>query len=183
MKSREPHQQACLFATREILGGRFHLFGRKPHLRDAGSHLCFRLQRHQPAPFQQTPRRAFIRLVGGGAVLASGLPGASAWPLALFAAGHGAWLARREIRRRPGVVAFSGQAVGWREAGEGDLTLADVRLQFRGPCAWLQARRPDGRVLRLAWWPDTLDAAGRRQLRLAVAATSRHDPILPAVAA
>ena len=122
-----------------------------------------------------------LGLAGGGAVLASGLPGASAWPLALFAAGHGAWLARREIRRRPGVVAFSRQAVGWRETGEGELPLADVRLQFRGPCAWLQARRPDGRVLRLAWWPDTLSNTARRELRLARPGRAPAD-LLPLVA-
>ena len=61
--------------------------------------------------------------------------------------------------------------------------LQTPRLREQGPLTLLCARTPGGRWLRLAWWPDTLDAAGRRQLRLAVAATSRNDPILPAVAA
>jgi toxin CptA len=43
----------------------------------------------------------------------------------------------------------------------------NVRLQWRGPLAFLFWRDRQGRPQRLSWWPDTLPAASRRELRLA----------------
>jgi toxin CptA len=40
-------------------------------------------------------------------------------------------------------------------------------LQWRGPLAFLRWRDSDGRMHRLAWWPDVLPVAARRELRLA----------------
>ena len=42
-----------------------------------------------------------------------------------------------------------------------------VRLGLRGPMACLQAADAAGRSVQWNWWPDTLPAAARRQLRLA----------------
>jgi toxin CptA len=42
-----------------------------------------------------------------------------------------------------------------------------AELRWRGPLAFLAWRDRDRRCHRLAWWPDMLSAAGRRELRLA----------------
>ena len=47
--------------------------------------------------------------------------------------------------------------------------LRDVRLQSRGPLAFLQWRSDQGRIERLSWWGDTLSAHERRELTLAAA--------------
>jgi toxin CptA len=39
----------------------------------------------------------------------------------------------------------------------------------QGRFAWLTARDARGRVVRLAWWPDTLGPGNARVLRLAAA--------------
>ncbi|MGO1071764.1 hypothetical protein [Lysobacter sp. CA199] len=97
-------------------------------------------------------------------VLACELPRPAALPLAAVALAWGVWSARREARRPSQLLVIAG----------GRATLAggpisDLRLQWRGWLARLDFTGPDGRRQRLAWWPDTLDAAGRRELRLAVA--------------
>jgi toxin CptA len=107
-------------------------------------------------------------------ILQGVLGGVSAWaselsqPLSLPIAGLALiWAiasARRELRRpaRP-LVIRGGHAT---LAGE---SIGDLRLHWRGWLARLDFTGPDGRRQRLLWWPDTLDAAGRRELRLAVA--------------
>lgn len=51
--------------------------------------------------------------------------------------------------------------------------LDGVGARLRGPLASLWGTDAQGRMRRLAWWPDTLDASGRRQLRLAAAVSRR----------
>lgn len=107
-----------------------------------------------------------LGLLGGVSLLASDLPSAIAWPAALAAAGWGAWLARRESRRER-------LSVRWR--ADGALLVAGERveaaeLQWRGPLAFLAWSDTKGIRHRLAWWPDTLPQAQRRELRLAAAA-------------
>ena len=98
---------------------------------------------------------------GAVGVLASDLPSPWAEVLACAAVGI-AGLQGMRGRRRP---------VRWLVVSEtaalDDVPLERVRLRWRGPLAFLQARDATGRTHRLAWWPDTLDAAGRRALRLA----------------
>lgn len=43
-----------------------------------------------------------------------------------------------------------------------------LRVQWRGPLAFMAWRDRQGRVQRRVWWPDVLDAARRRELRLAM---------------
>jgi len=107
-----------------------------------------------------------LGLLGGLSLLASDLPSAIAWPAALAAAGWGAWLARCESRRER-------LSVHWR--ADGALLVAGERveaaeLQWRGPLAFLAWNDAKGIRHRLAWWPDTLPQAQRRELRLAAAA-------------
>lgn len=49
-------------------------------------------------------------------------------------------------------------------------SLQAVRVVQRGPLATLQACDERGRRQRYVWWPDTLPADARRQLRLATVA-------------
>ena len=97
-------------------------------------------------------------------VLASEMPRIAAWPLALLALGWGvrqAWLGLRQPRREWVFPGGDGQILLDGEPAE------TVQVQWRGPLAFVRWRDSDGRIERLAWWPDTLPAARRRELRLA----------------
>nr|WP_028919059.1 hypothetical protein [Pseudoxanthomonas suwonensis] len=119
------------------------------------------------------------------AVLGSELPRPLAWPLALAAAARGLQLARREAGRAPRQLVL-GPAP--RQPGAPCLDsldgqpLEDCQVRWRGPLAFLDALDREGRRVRLAWWPDTLPAARRRELRLAMAArvvSSSTRPMAP----
>ena len=97
---------------------------------------------------------------------ASDLPAAAAWPLALCTAGGAAWSALR-YRRAASlsiVVPVEGEVTVAGEAVE------DFDVIWRGALAFLSWRDGAGRVRRLALWPDVLDPATRRELRLVMAA-------------
>ena len=89
---------------------------------------------------------ALIAVLAPFAVLQSELPRPWAWLLAADAAVWGLWLAWREARKPP-------RSLEW--------PLPGATLAWRGPLLFLRAPG-----LRLAWWPDTLDAATRRELRV-----------------
>lgn len=107
---------------------------------------------------------ALIGLLAAAAVCASELPLRLYAPAAALAAGWGAWSARRELARPPRRLRLAG-ARAWLD----EAPIAQPRLYWRGPLARLEFRAADGRRGRLLWWPDTLDAHGRRELRLAAA--------------
>ncbi|ALN58387.1 hypothetical protein GLE_3040 [Lysobacter enzymogenes] len=107
---------------------------------------------------------AALGLLAGVAALASELPAHLGWPVAALAAGWGAALARRELRRPPRRLRLAG-ARAWLD----DAPIAQAGLYWRGPLARLEFRDAQGRRGRLLWWPDSLDAHGRRELRLAAA--------------
>jgi toxin CptA len=107
-----------------------------------------------------------LGFLAGLSLLASDLPPAFAWPAAFAAAGWGAWLARREWRRKPLTVCWRGDGVLFVEEERVEV----AELHWRGPLAFLSWRDIAGRRRRLAWWPDTLPAPARRELRLAAAA-------------
>ncbi|QOD90225.1 hypothetical protein H2514_08225 [Lysobacter sp. CW239] len=105
-------------------------------------------------------------------LLAADLPPLVAWPGAVVAMAYGMWLARREAGKpmvelclRDGVVTVDGEPVDrfqvdWRGS------LAFVRWQA-APHRDTRQRGGSPRRRRLVWWPDTLAAAERRELRLA----------------
>ena len=96
-------------------------------------------------------------------VLMSEMPRMVAWPLAMGAAAYGIRLGRVERwQPKQQLVWASGRA----PTIDG-LELADVELHWRGPLAFLRWRDAEGRLRRLAWWPDVLTVAERRELRLA----------------
>lgn len=104
-----------------------------------------------------------LGLLAALALLASELPSAISVPLAMLAVGHGVQLARREARRPAHALAIvRGQA-----SLDGE-RIDDVVLDWRGPLAFLRFRDRGGSLRRLSWWPDTLDARTRRELRLAI---------------
>lgn len=100
------------------------------------------------------------------AVLTSEIPRWAAWPLAACAAGYGAYLAWREARQPVRKV-----VVGSEDPATIDGQVVEaMRVDWRGPLAFLAWRDADGRLQRRSLWPDTLSAAQRRELRLAVRA-------------
>ncbi|KAF1017597.1 MAG: hypothetical protein GAK31_00865 [Stenotrophomonas maltophilia] len=108
-----------------------------------------------------------VLLAAPGLLSASDLPPALFWPVLL-----GVWvlglaqigLAQRRPRRQlllaalPEPLQLDGQP------------LSAPQLRVRGP--WLLLRGHTGRSQRLLFWPDVLDRAQRRELRLAVAERS-----------
>ncbi|MGH8031404.1 MAG: hypothetical protein ACREO8_03325 [Luteimonas sp.] len=104
------------------------------------------------------------------AVVASEMPRLAAWPLALAALAYGIAIAGRE-RARPAValvIAAGDEVISTIDGRPAE----DLQLRWRGPLAVLRWRDDMGRTRRLAFWPDVLPAASRRELRLAAAAAS-----------
>lgn len=106
--------------------------------------------------------------LAGISVWWSEMPRAVAAPLALLAAGYGVWLAGRERRRPVRQLVWPVQGPPMIDG----MALAEAQLRWRGPLAFLRWRCAEGRVRRLAWWPDVLPAAARRELRLAALESS-----------
>lgn len=125
-----------------------------------------------PCRFELRPSRWLIgamlamAVLAPFAVLVSEIPPWAAWPLAGCAAGYGAYLAWREARHpvREVVVGSEGLATI-----DGQVVEA-MRVDWRGPLAFIAWRDADGRLQHRSVWPDTLSPAQRRELRLAVRA-------------
>ncbi len=104
---------------------------------------------------------------------------------------------RHEMRREPAVIAWAGgdapvmvetgmpeadvvqPGVVQREVAEQGARSNEFRfaaLNFRAGLVVMSLTDQRGRRSRWVWWPDTLDARGRRALRLA--ASTRRDPLL-----
>ncbi len=107
---------------------------------------------------------AALSLLAACSVIASELPRALAWLLAIGVPAYGAWLARREARKPVRQFFWAGNDAAVTLDGQ---PIDGVSVQWRGPLAFVCWCNGDGRVQRLGWWPDTLPAARRRELRLA----------------
>jgi len=105
-----------------------------------------------------------LGMLAAFSVLASGMPRSAAWPLSVAALAYGAWRARREWRLPRHGLLFPGNDFPVTLDGQ---AIDNVELQWRGPMAFLLWQDRRGRPARLSWWPDTLPAARRRELRLA----------------
>jgi toxin CptA len=104
--------------------------------------------------------------------------------VALLALMQGLRLAKQEASLPSRVFAWpGGDAPATLESRQGRVNLVDVAVLLRGPLATLTGRDPDGKTHRLVWWPDTLPALARRQLRLAAAVSRRSDKTPPQLAA
>lgn len=108
------------------------------------------------------------------AVIASELPWMVAVALACVALAHGEWLARRESRCVVSEIVIPPSEAAATIDGS---PMQDLHVQWRGPLAFLHWRDEEGRRRYLQGWPDNLPLAGRRELRLAMAARApAHSP-------
>lgn len=107
-----------------------------------------------------------LALLAPLAVLASEIPRALAWSMAVGACLHGLWSARREWRRAPLRIVIAADG----SASIDGVAIADFEVHWRGPFAFLRWRGAAGHWQRLGFWPDTLPAPQRRELRLAAMA-------------
>ena len=105
-----------------------------------------------------------IAALAAFSIVASEMPRPLAWPLAAFALARGGWHARRELRQACREWVFPGNDAPVLLDGE---PVEAVQVQWRGPLAFVSWRERGGKAGHLAWWPDTLPAARRRELRLA----------------
>jgi toxin CptA len=105
-----------------------------------------------------------LGLLSAFSVLASAMPRLAAWPLAVAAVAFGCRLAHREWRAPHLALFFPGNELPVMLDGQ---PLDKAEVQWRGPLAFLVWWDRQGRPQRLSWWPDTLPAASRRELRLA----------------
>lgn len=95
----------------------------------------------------------------------------AALPLAVA---EGLRLARRHLAQPPLAVDWLGGDEPAYLTGPGGVVRLDhITARLRGPLASLSGHDAQGNLRRLGWWPDTLGAAGRRQLRLAAAVSDR----------
>ena len=108
-------------------------------------------------------------------ILASDMPRPAAWLGAAAALIHAGTMALRESRLPMRSLVFPGNELPILVDG---LPVEEVDVQWRGPLAFVSWRGRDGRRMRLCWWPDTLPASHRRELRLAAGRlqASRHAP-------
>jgi toxin CptA len=113
-----------------------------------------------------------IGLLGALAIFGSEMPRLLAWPLAVGTVGRGAWLAHRESQRSRCQLVWPMDA----EPMIDGHVLQQAQLQWRGPLAFLRWRDDEGLLRYFAWWPDTLPARARRELRLAAASRSSTRP-------
>ena len=106
-----------------------------------------------------------LGLLAAGSVLAAELPDTAAWPIALAALAYGRWLAHRELKRPiRALLVPSGNAVALLDG----VAMTGLEVHWRGPLAFLRWRDSHGRHRRRQFWPDTLPAHARRELRLAL---------------
>jgi len=130
-----------------------------------------------------------LALIALGAMAAtslwlSALPPPVRLPAAVLALMQGLRLASRERIRPAWALSWAGGNAPARMQGpKGTVELSQVRVFFRGPMATLTGRDGGGGLRRLVWWPDTLPAGARRQLRLAAAVSRRSDKTPPQLAA
>lgn len=109
--------------------------------------------------------------LGGLASIAIGMsamPRLLSLALAVGALAHGLVLARGEfVRPRSEIWLRPADASARLNFPAGSQSWSEVRIRLRGPMACLSGIDAGGRRRRLHWWPDTLPAHARRELRLA----------------
>ena len=105
-----------------------------------------------------------LGIAGAIGVWSAGVPTPWRTPLALLAGGWGIHRALRELARPHRVFEVHPDGTTTLDA----MPIVRSTVHWRGPLAFVRARDSGGRVHRLGCWPDVLDAAGRRALRLAL---------------
>jgi toxin CptA len=124
-----------------------------------------------PCRFEWQPSRwlatalAGLGVLGACAVLASEVPRPVDWLTAIVALCWGLKQAQAEMARRPRQLVWAANG----SLGIDGEVAAGPQLRWRGPIAFLHWHDGAGRRRVLSWWPDTLAAPQRRELRLAAA--------------
>lgn len=131
----------------------------------------------RPSP-QVAAILAGLTLLAPYSLVASDLPAGWSLPLAVAAVLAGVRAMRRYARRSPAtfVVPTRGQVT------RNGQPLAGFDVQWRGPLAFLRWREPGGSTRHAVFFPDTLDAGLRRELKLAVQRRQSGTAIQPALA-
>ena len=97
--------------------------------------------------------------------------------------GYAGWLLRREWRRPACALTWQGGDNDWQIETRGITeSLHHVGASFRGGLVVLTLADANNARRRYIWWPDTLDARGRRALRLAMRAKETVTPTQPTLA-
>ena len=112
---------------------------------------------------------AVVALLAILSLFLSAVPGTACWLVAAAIALQ-TFVAIRRLGRAPAQVLRIADDGTWavlRCAGQPPQLFTKVVLGVRGPLAWLRVRDRAGRTIEWNWWPDTLAATARRQLRLA----------------
>jgi toxin CptA len=93
------------------------------------------------------------------------------------------WLLRRETRRPDCELTWAGGDALWQVECDGRTeSLRHVGATYRGGLVVLTLADAKSLRRRYVWWPDTLDAHGRRALRLALRVETNDTPIQPKLA-
>lgn len=106
---------------------------------------------------------ALLGVLAALALIGSEIPLPLSMPLALLAVGEGMRLARRECLRPKRLLAIGGDGTATLDGQ----AITGLSVEWRGSLAFMRFVDTAGRPRRLAWWPDTLPAPSRRELRLA----------------
>ena len=93
---------------------------------------------------------------------------------------HAGWLLHREAHRPDCVLSWIGGEAPWQVECDGRVeSLRFVGANLRGGLVVLTLADADDNPRRFVWWPDTLDARGRRALRLAMRVGTVVTPMQP----
>jgi toxin CptA len=93
---------------------------------------------------------------------------------------HLGWLLRREAHRPNCMLSWLSGDAPWQVECDGRTeSLRHVGASIRGGLVVLTLASANGKPRRYLWWPDTLDARGRRALRLAMHAETIAMPTQP----
>ncbi|WDS36706.1 hypothetical protein [Pseudoxanthomonas sp.] len=106
-----------------------------------------------------------LGLLGVVSLAGSAFPAGVAIGLSVLVLAYTVWLASRYLRQPARTLAIAGGALPPMLDG---VVLQRFSLQWRGPLAFAAWQDVQGANGYLIWWPDTLDARQRRELRLAV---------------
>lgn len=93
---------------------------------------------------------------------------------------YAGWLLHREAHRPACVLSWPGGDAPWQvECDDHTESLRHVGASFRGGLVALTLADADNKLRHYLWWPDTLDARGRRALRLAMRVEAVVTPVQP----
>jgi toxin CptA len=107
----------------------------------------------------------------------SGLPLIACAVGAALVVVYGGWMLRREMHRPECTLTWQGGEREWQIETNGITeSLRHIGASFRGGLVVLTLADMDNAQRRYVWWPDTLDARGRRSLRLALLVKETSTP-------